>query len=80
MDVNQERLKMAHVRGAENNDTIFLEEAGHPPIPMSCLVWNYRGLGNRRTLHELASIVREKDPSVMFLYETWLEDKRMKVL
>ena len=31
MDVNQERLKMAHVRVAENNDTIFLEEAGHQP-------------------------------------------------
>ena len=44
---------------------------------MSCLVWNYHGLG---TLHELASIVQEKDPSVMFLYETWLEDKWMEVL
>ena len=45
---------------------------------MSCLVWNYRGLGNPCTVNELASLVRAKDPSVVFIAETWTDEVRLK--
>ena len=39
-----------------------------------------RGLGNQRTIHELASILRVQDLTVMFLAETWAnEDRLMKL-
>jgi hypothetical protein len=38
---------------------------------MSCLSWNCRGLGNPRTVQELANMVRVKAPSAVFLMETW---------
>ena len=41
---------------------------------MNCLAWNCRGLGNPRTIQELARLVRAQDPSVMFLIETWQDD------
>ena len=41
-----------------------------PPITMSCLIWNYRGLRNPCTGNELADIVRAKDPPVVFKAET----------
>ena len=37
---------------------------------MSILFWNYRGLGNQRIENQLAEMVWEKDPSVVFLVET----------
>ena len=49
-----------------------------PPIAMSCLIWNCRGLGNPCTGNELADIVRAKDPSVVFLSETWAYEARQK--
>ena len=47
---------------------------------MSFIAWNYLGLGNLRTVHELTIMVRQKDPLVLFLSETKLEDKRLEVL
>ena len=37
---------------------------------MSCLSWNYRGLGNPQTEAELADLVGKKDPKMVFLMET----------
>ena len=45
---------------------------------MSCLVWNCRGLGNPCTGNELAETVPAKDPSVVFLAETWVDKARLK--
>ena len=45
---------------------------------MSFLVWNCRGLGNPCTENELVEMVRAKDPSVMFLVETWVDEARLK--
>ena len=45
---------------------------------MSCLVWNCRGLGNLCTVNELASLVRAKDPSVVFIAETWTDEAKLK--
>jgi hypothetical protein len=41
---------------------------------MNCLAWNCRGLGNPRTVQELARLVRAKDPTVVFLIETWQDE------
>jgi hypothetical protein len=41
---------------------------------MNYLAWNYRGLGNPRTVQELARLVRAQDPNVVFLIETWQDD------
>ena len=49
-----------------------------PPIAMSCLIWNFRGLGNPYTGNELVDIVRVKDPSVVFIAETWADEARLK--
>ena len=45
---------------------------------MGCLVWNYRGLGNPCIENELAELVWVKDPSVVFLAETWADEARLK--
>lgn len=45
---------------------------------MSCLVWNYRGLGNLRTEKELGVLVQAKDPSIMFIDKTWAGEARLK--
>jgi exonuclease III len=47
---------------------------------MTCLFWNCRGLRNPLTVQELTIMVRKKDPLVLFLSETKLEEKRLKVL
>ena len=44
---------------------------------MSILVWNCRGLGNLRTENELVNLIREKDPSVVFIVKTWADDARL---
>jgi hypothetical protein len=41
---------------------------------MNCLAWNCRGLGNPRTVQEIARLVHAQDPSVVFLIETWQDD------
>ena len=45
---------------------------------MSCLVWNCRGLGNLRIGRELVEIIRAKDPVVVFLAETLIDDARLE--
>ena len=47
---------------------------------MSCLVWNYRGLGNPCTVQELVYLVREKDPSAVFLIETWSNLEYLEII
>ena len=47
---------------------------------MSCLAWNCRGLGNPQTVHELSIMVRKKDPLVLFLSETKLDENWLEVL
>ena len=47
---------------------------------MSCLLWNCRGLGNPQTVHELTIMMKQKDPLVLFLSETKLDEKRMESL
>ena len=44
---------------------------------MNLLVWNCRGLGNLRTEKELGNIIWAKDPSVVFLVETWADEARL---
>jgi hypothetical protein len=50
------------------------------PTAMNCISWNCRGLGNPGTIQELARLVREKDPSIVFLSETWMDDNRLELL
>ena len=45
---------------------------------MSLLVWNCRGLGNLRTGKELEVLIQAKDPSIVFLAETWVDEARLK--
>ena len=40
---------------------------------MSCLSWNYCGLGNPQTEDELVALVGNKDPKLVFLMETKVE-------
>ena len=47
---------------------------------MSCLAWNYRGLGNLRTGRELVEITRAKDPSIVFVAETLTDDARLEIV
>ena len=47
---------------------------------MSYIAWNCRGLGNPQTVHELSIMVRKKDPLVLFLSETKLDENRLEVL
>uniref|UniRef100_A0A2N9J2I4 DUF4283 domain-containing protein n=1 Tax=Fagus sylvatica TaxID=28930 RepID=A0A2N9J2I4_FAGSY len=51
-----------------------------PPDIMNFIVWNCRGLGNPRTVQELARTVRDKDPSAVFLIETWADDPQLESL
>ena len=44
---------------------------------MSLLVWNCRGLRNPCTVRELGDYIQAKDPTVVFLAETWTDDARL---
>ena len=44
---------------------------------MSLLLWNCRGLENPHTENELVSLIQAKDPSVMFIAETWADEARL---
>ena len=44
---------------------------------MSLLLWNCRGLENPRTENELVSLIQAKDPSVVFIAETWTYEVRL---
>ena len=45
---------------------------------MSLIVWNYYRFGNLRTGKELEGMVRAKDPSAIFIAETWADEARLK--
>ena len=47
---------------------------------MSILVWNCRRLGNLRTEDQLADLVWAKDPSVVFITETWTDRARLELV
>ena len=47
---------------------------------MSILCWNCRGLGNQRIENQLVEMVWEKDPSVVFLAETWTDEARLMLV
>lgn len=49
-----------------------------PPSTMNLLVLNCRGLKNLRTGKELEVVIRTKDPSIVFLDETWADEARLK--
>ena len=44
---------------------------------MNCLVWNCHGFGNLRTGKELGDLIRAKDPFVLFIVETWVDEARL---
>ena len=46
---------------------------------MSCLAWNCRGLRNLCTGRELSEIIRAKDPFVVFLVKTFIDDARLEL-
>lgn len=49
---------------------------------MSTLSWNFRGLGNPRTVHEVVDLVSKKKPDFVFLMETMIEQhqaERIKI-
>ena len=47
---------------------------------MSCLAWNCYGLGNLCTRKELVEIIRAKDPSIVFLAETLIDEVRLDMI
>ena len=44
---------------------------------MSLLVWNCHGFGNLHTGKELEELIQAKDPTVVFLAETWTDKARL---
>ena len=44
---------------------------------MSLLLWNCHGLGNPRIENELVSLIQAKDPSIVFIVETWADEVRL---
>ena len=44
---------------------------------MNLLVWNCRGLGNPQIVRGLVEILQAKDPSVMFIVNTWADEARL---
>ncbi|XP_042968949.1 uncharacterized protein LOC122301607 [Carya illinoinensis] len=47
---------------------------------MICLSWNYRGLRNPRTIHELLQLVKTKTPHLVFLIETKCSSEKMETI
>ena len=45
---------------------------------MTSLAWNCQGLGNRRSVRELANIVQAEGPKIVFLSETWSGRKHLE--
>ena len=44
---------------------------------MSLLLWNCHRLGNLRIENELVSLIQAKDPSIVFIVETWADEVRL---
>ena len=45
---------------------------------MNLIVWNCHGFRNLHTGKELEALIRAKDPSVVFLAETWVDEARLE--
>ena len=45
---------------------------------MSIIVWKCHGLGNLWIGKELEVVIRAKDPSVLFIAETWADEVRLQ--
>ena len=44
---------------------------------MSLLLWNCCGLGNPCTENELVRLIQAKDPSAVFIAETWTDEAKL---
>ena len=44
---------------------------------MSLLLWNCHGLGNPRIENEIVSLIQAKEPSIVFIVETWADEVRL---
>ena len=44
---------------------------------MSLLLWNSCGLGDSLKENELVRLIQAKNPSVMFIAETWIDEARL---
>lgn len=80
-DTILDRSKLTNKRSIEelwelSDPTIAAVVAKHAtsPTPMSCVVWNSRGLGNQWAFLELKLFIAEKDPSLIFISESKLRD------
>jgi hypothetical protein len=47
---------------------------------MSCICWNYRGIGNSATVLELHNFVRLEAPALVFISETKIDATRARNL
>ena len=47
---------------------------------MSCLSWNYRGLGNSRAVCSLCDLVKSHRPRILFLMETLVHEMKIEEL
>ena len=45
---------------------------------MSLLIWNCYRFGNLVIEKELGDLIRVKDPSIVFIAETWTDETRLK--
>jgi exonuclease III len=45
---------------------------------MSLVSWNYRGLGNPQTVRDIHLMVNEKQPNLLFLMETKVQNSTMQ--
>jgi len=50
------------------------------PVAINCLVWNCRGFGNLFTRKELGEIIRAKDPFVVFIAKTLVDEARLDTI
>lgn len=47
---------------------------------MNCIVWYCHGLGNLRTEKEVRDLSRVKDPSLVFLAKTLVDEDRLDIV
>jgi exonuclease III len=50
------------------------------PAAMNLLSWNCRGLGNPRAIRDLRLLVKEKQPTLLFLMETRAKNKKLQAI